>query len=292
MKIPSGETRTYAWVAGKIGNPKATRAVAQALHRNPWPLIIPCHRIVASDGDIGGYAYGKELKKVLLSLEKALCIVLFLLLLPSFADADTLTLFGNKKIDGNAVAIDKNSVTFAASEGAEKKYKMMQVEKLEFAAIKKAEVRLKGNRKLSGTPAYLSHGVLVLKSDSGPDQRIFMQNVEGIKLVADMAVISKGGADVDLALLLEPGRINIIDFYAEWCGPCKAIAPKLEELAKSDPDVVLRKIDIVNWGTPVCEKYGIRSVPNIRVFDRKGKQVGSPTSSIEEVRKLVEQAKK
>jgi O-6-methylguanine DNA methyltransferase len=70
MKIPSGETRTYAWVAKKIGNPKATRAVAQALHRNPWPLIIPCHRIVASDGDIGGYSYGPSLKRLLLSLEK------------------------------------------------------------------------------------------------------------------------------------------------------------------------------------------------------------------------------
>lgn len=225
-------------------------------------------------------------------MNKILCVMSFTLLLSSFAEADTLTLLGNKKIDGNVIAIDKNSVTFAASEGAEKKYRMMQVEKLEFSAIKKANIRLKGNKQLSGTPAYLSHGVLVFRSDSGPEQRIFMQSVEDIKLIADMAVISKGGADVDLALLLEPGKINIVDFYAEWCGPCKSIAPKLEELAKSDPDVVLRKIDIVNWGTPVCAKYGIKSVPNIRVFDRKGKQVGSPTSSIEEVRKLIEQAKK
>lgn len=70
IKIPSGGTRTYAWVAKKIGNPKAMRAVAQALHRNPWPLIIPCHRVVASDGNVGGYAYGVDLKKMLLSLEK------------------------------------------------------------------------------------------------------------------------------------------------------------------------------------------------------------------------------
>ncbi len=225
-------------------------------------------------------------------MNKILCVISFILLLPSPARADTLTLLGNKKIDGNVVAIDKNSVTFAATEGAEKKYKMTQVDKLEFSAIKKANIRLKGNKQLSCTPAYLSHGVLVFRCDSGPEQRIFMQSVEDIKLIADMAVVSKGGADVDLALLLEPGKVNIVDFYAEWCGPCKAIAPKLEELAKSDPDVVLRKIDIVNWGTPVCVKYGIQSVPNIRVFDRKGKQVGGSTSSIEEVRKLVEQAKK
>lgn len=70
MKIPAGQTRSYAWVAERIGKPKATRAVAQALKRNPWPLIIPCHRVVSSDGKIGGYAYGLSLKKLLLSLEK------------------------------------------------------------------------------------------------------------------------------------------------------------------------------------------------------------------------------
>ena len=70
MKIPAGETRTYAWVAEKIGKPKATRAVAQALHRNPWPLIIPCHRIIASNGKLGGYAYGVELKRLFLEMEK------------------------------------------------------------------------------------------------------------------------------------------------------------------------------------------------------------------------------
>lgn len=70
MKIPSGQTRSYAWVAKEIEKPKATRAVAQALHRNPWPLIIPCHRVISSDGNIGGYAYGVELKKLLLELEK------------------------------------------------------------------------------------------------------------------------------------------------------------------------------------------------------------------------------
>lgn len=70
MKIPSGETRTYAWVAEKIGKPKAVRAVAQALKHNPWPLIIPCHRVVASNGKLGGYAYGVKLKRLFLSLEK------------------------------------------------------------------------------------------------------------------------------------------------------------------------------------------------------------------------------
>lgn len=68
--IPLGETRSYKWVAKKIGSPKATRAVGQALHKNPFPLIIPCHRVVRSDGSLGGFAGGIEKKRRLLEIEK------------------------------------------------------------------------------------------------------------------------------------------------------------------------------------------------------------------------------
>jgi methylated-DNA-[protein]-cysteine S-methyltransferase len=67
--IPYGETRSYTWVAEQIGKPGALRAVGQALARNPLPIIIPCHRVVASDGKLGGYTGGIEMKKYLLSLE-------------------------------------------------------------------------------------------------------------------------------------------------------------------------------------------------------------------------------
>lgn len=56
LTIPLGETRTYKWIAEKIGRPKAVRAVGQALRKNPYPLIIPCHRVVKSDGALGAYA--------------------------------------------------------------------------------------------------------------------------------------------------------------------------------------------------------------------------------------------
>ena len=56
LTIPLGETRSYQWIARKIGRPEAVRAVGQALRKNPFPLIIPCHRVVKSDGTLGGYA--------------------------------------------------------------------------------------------------------------------------------------------------------------------------------------------------------------------------------------------
>jgi methylated-DNA-[protein]-cysteine S-methyltransferase len=70
LSIPLGEVRTYKWVASKAGNPKACRAVGQILKRNPFPLIVPCHRVVASAGKLGGYAWGVKKKQILLNLER------------------------------------------------------------------------------------------------------------------------------------------------------------------------------------------------------------------------------
>jgi len=67
--IPYGETRSYGWVAKQIKRPKAVRAVGQALSKNPLPIIVPCHRVVASDGKLGGFGGGIEMKRYLLSLE-------------------------------------------------------------------------------------------------------------------------------------------------------------------------------------------------------------------------------
>lgn len=69
--IPLGETRSYQWVAREIGSPKAVRAVGQALRRNPYPVIIPCHRVIHVNGSLGGYAgrFGKR-KAQLLNKER------------------------------------------------------------------------------------------------------------------------------------------------------------------------------------------------------------------------------
>jgi O-6-methylguanine DNA methyltransferase len=69
-KIPFGEARPYAWVAERIGHPRAVRAVGTALGRNPVPLIVPCHRVWRSDGGLGGYLFGINVKSRLLQLER------------------------------------------------------------------------------------------------------------------------------------------------------------------------------------------------------------------------------
>ncbi len=68
-EIPPGEIRPYGWIAREIGNPGAVRAVGTALGRNPIPVLIPCHRVVRTDGRIGNYAYGSPMKRSLLEHE-------------------------------------------------------------------------------------------------------------------------------------------------------------------------------------------------------------------------------
>lgn len=71
--IPRGETRSYGWLAHQAGRPKAARAVGQTMARNPVPLVIPCHRVVCSDGRIGHYGLGGvERKRTLLQVEGAI----------------------------------------------------------------------------------------------------------------------------------------------------------------------------------------------------------------------------
>jgi len=69
-EIPYGECRSYKWVAEEIGNPRAARAVGMANNKNPLPPVIPCHRVIGSDGSLTGYASGLHVKKYLLEMEK------------------------------------------------------------------------------------------------------------------------------------------------------------------------------------------------------------------------------
>lgn len=81
--IPAGATATYGAIASRIGDPKQAREVGQALGRNPWPIVIPCHRVTGADGRMGGFSApgGRATKLKLLEIEGAL-------------SAETLPLFG------------------------------------------------------------------------------------------------------------------------------------------------------------------------------------------------------
>ncbi len=91
---------------------------------------------------------------------------------------------------------------------------------------------------------------------------------------APIEVISHG-EQVDINQHLAPGNVTILDFYADWCGPCRQLSPSLEQMATSDSEIALRKIDIVNWKTAVAQQFNIRSIPQVNVYDRSGRLIGT-----------------
>ena len=127
------------------------------------------------------------------------------------------------------------------------------------------------------------------------DKNLFKTIVQEKGFVSNSAVPDKialisNGEEVDLNKYLIPGKIVIFDFYADWCGPCIAIAPKLEALAEANKDVLIRKINIQTWQSKVAVQYGLHSIPNLRVYNKKGKPVGVPTPSFGVIKKYVEES--
>jgi thioredoxin 1 len=100
------------------------------------------------------------------------------------------------------------------------------------------------------------------------------------------------GAQVDINQHLASGNVTVVEFYADWCGPCRLLSPSLEQMASSDPEIALRKIDIVRWGTPAAQQFNINSIPQVNVYNRAGGLVGTVLGAdFDQVKAYVAQAK-
>lgn len=88
---------------------------------------------------------------------------------------------------------------------------------------------------------------------------------------ADGIQVISHGEEVDITDSLVPGKLTLIDFYADWCGPCRALAPTLDRLAASKSGVLaIKKVDIINWDSAVSAQYRIQSIPHLKLFGEDG----------------------
>jgi thiol-disulfide isomerase/thioredoxin len=105
------------------------------------------------------------------------------------------------------------------------------------------------------------------------------------------------GQEIDVKKLVHPGKMTIFDFSSEYCGPCKIISPKLEQLDNQREDIVVVKIDInresvrgIDWNSPVSRQYNLRSIPHFIVYDEKGLRTHEGIPARQYVYKLLYEA--
>jgi len=123
------------------------------------------------------------------------------------------------------------------------------------------------------------------------EQAVNQSTTAAVRRGEPIEVISHG-AQVDISQHLVLGSVTVIDFYADWCGPCRQLSPSLEQMARNDPEIALRKIDIINWKTAVAQQFNIHSIPQVNVYDRNGRLIGTALGAdFEKVKSYVAQAK-
>ena len=122
-------------------------------------------------------------------------------------------------------------------------------------------------------------------------QAVNQSTTAAVRRGEPIEVISHG-AQVDISQHLVLGSVTVIDFYADWCGPCRQLSPSLEQMARNDPEIALRKIDIINWKTAVAQQFNVHSIPQVNVYDRNGRLIGTALGAdFEKVKSYVAQAK-
>ena len=124
------------------------------------------------------------------------------------------------------------------------------------------------------------------------DQQTVNQSTMAAARRGEPIKVISHGAQVDINQHLVLGSVTVIDFYADWCGPCRQFSPSLEQMARDDAEIALRKIDIVNWKTAVVQQFDIHSIPQVNIYDRSGRLVGTVLGGdLERVKSYVAQAK-
>ena len=106
----------------------------------------------------------------------------------------------------------------------------------------------------------------------------------------DVKILTMTGEAVPLKENLVLGKITVIDFFADWCGPCRKIDKEMVEILKGNSDVSLRKINIVDWESPAAKKHlkNIPGLPYLRVYSKEGTKIGEVTGfNLKELNKLI-----
>ena len=160
----------------------------------------------------------------------------------------TVEMDGQKPLTGRIWLYARGALNFDDDKGETIKMPLAKISRVLFSAEPVPERPMPPPRPKPVRPA-------TLRAFSPADSPATAANVE---------IISRG-EEVDVQKHCESGKITIVDFYADWCGPCRSVGPVLEERVNKDDDLVLRKVNIVNWASPVARpRFDMGTVPEYR----------------------------
>jgi thiol-disulfide isomerase/thioredoxin len=205
--------------------------------------------------------------------------------------ADMLLKQDGQVVNGAVTSYDGKSFTITGKEGPEVTVNVISVKKIIFDRPEPVTIETKLGP-VTGNLKKVENGQLSY-SDKGKIKQVALSFVSpfDFRSSSKKAEVISHGKAIELKDHLVAGKVVVFDFYADWCGPCRMLGPKLEDLVGKYDDVILKKIDIVDWNSAVAKKYSLKFVPNVWVYDKKGNQVGQPSSDLADVKKNVDTAR-
>jgi thiol-disulfide isomerase/thioredoxin len=220
---------------------------------------------------------------------------LFFVLIPAaFSSADTVELNSRQQITGTVTKYANYAFELRSPDGKSAIYPASNVRRIVFDSSGSAKLTTRNNGVQEGAASSFENGALTVTTTAGARQfpLIFVERAAFVADRGQQVEVITHGMQVDITKHLALGNVTVVDFYADWCGPCKQVSPSLEQMAKTDPEIALRKIDIVNWDTAVVKQFNVHSIPQVNVYNRSGKLVGTVLgANVDAVKRYVAQAK-
>jgi thioredoxin 1 len=209
--------------------------------------------------------------------------------------ADTIQLSSGQEIKATVTKYKNHAFEVRTDDGRSASYPANNVRRIQFdPRDSPSKLTTRTNGVQEGTVSTFENGAFSITQPSGTRtfSAIFVDQAEFVADRGQSIEVITHGQQADISKHLALGNVTIVDYYADWCGPCKQVSPALEQLAKSDPEIALRKVDIVNWTSPVAKQYHITSIPRVEVYGRKGQLIGTVRGADpDQVRKYVARAK-
>lgn len=226
---------------------------------------------------------------------RLLCRCLFGFFPLAVLEADTIQLSFGPPVTASVTKYANHNFEVRSADGKTTTYAANNVRRITFdSSTSPAKFTTRTSGVQEGTASSFENGAFNVTTSTGARQfpLIFVERATFVADRGQQIELIGRGAQVDITKHLAPGNVTIVDFYADWCGPCKQISPTLEQLAKTDPEIALRTVDIVEWTSPVAKQHNITSLPHINIYNRAGKLVGTVNgANVEKVKRYVAQAK-